>query len=259
MVQKQRTPALALAAGAGVLLVACALATLAPSRAAGQPAALLPDLGVAPLQHLTIARTAEGRTLLRFTTKIANVGRGPIEIVASRPARTESFSASQRIRRAGGGAFLVRAPGVRMVFVGSPAHGHWHVRRAARYELSRLGDGRVVRIRLKRGFCFYDSDPYRRALPSAPQRASYPRSGCGAKSALRLRMGISVGWLDTYFWRIPGQAFDVTDLPDGRYRLSVKADPRNWFRETNERNNVSWVDLELRDRTVVILRRGPRL
>jgi Lysyl oxidase len=260
MEHRLRMPALTCVAGAGILVLGCLLAFPAPPPATGQrPGQLLPDLGVAPLQHLTVARTAEGRTLLRFTTRIANVGRGPLEIAASRRSRGAPFVAHQRIQSTGGSSSLVRTPGVRMVFVGSPAHGHWHVRGAARYELSRLDDGEVVRIRLKRGFCFYDSDPYRLTLPGAPDRFVYPRSGCGARSALRLHMGLSIGWLDTYYWRIPGQAVDLTGLPDGRYRLAVKADPRNWFRETNERNNRSWVDLELRDGTVRVLRRSPRV
>lgn len=257
---RSRMPALALVAGAGILVLGLLLALPAPSPASGrQSGPLLPDLGVAPLGHFTVARTAGGRTLLRFTTRIANVGHGPLELVATRRARASEFATRQRIRRAGGGSTLVPTPGVRMVFVGSPAHGHWHVRGAARYELSRLGDGEVVRIRLKRGFCFYDSDPYRMTLAAAPRRFVYPRSGCGARSALQLDMGLSVGWVDTYYWRIPGQAVDLTGLPDGRYRLAVKADPRNWFRERNERNNRTWVDLRLHDGAVEVVGRSPRL
>jgi hypothetical protein len=56
-------------------------------------------------------------------------------------------------------------------------------------------------------------------------------------------MGVSVGWKDDYYWRIPGQEIDITSLPNGKYRLLVEVDPRNYFRETNERNNVTWVDL----------------
>jgi hypothetical protein len=71
--------------------------------------------------------------------------------------------------------------------------------------------------------------------------------------------GISVGWLDAYDWRIPGQAIDVTGLPSGRYRVSVTADPENWFRETNERNKATWVDFRYRSaRGATQLRHGPQ-
>ena len=73
-------------------------------------------------------------------------------------------------------------------------------------------------------------------------------------------MGTSVGWKDDYYWRIPGQAMDITNLPLGKYRLSVKVDPRNWFRESNERNNLSWIDIEIDDSlTVKVLGRSPKL
>lgn len=53
---------------------------------------------------------------------------------------------------------------------------------------------------------------------------------------------------------------DVTNLPHGRYRLLVKVDPRNWFRESNERNNVAWIDFVLSDSLLVkVLGRSPRL
>ena len=59
-------------------------------------------------------------------------------------------------------------------------------------------------------------------------------------------MGLSPGWQDPYTWTLPDQRLDITGLPDGRYRLVAMADPNNWFRETNERNNTTWVDIELR-------------
>ena len=52
-------------------------------------------------------------------------------------------------------------PIVRLVFIGGSEHGHWHIRNAARYELRRLGDGKALRIHVKRGFCLYDSSSYR--------------------------------------------------------------------------------------------------
>jgi len=146
-----------------------------------------------------------------------------------------------------------------MVFAGSPDHGHWHVQDVARYQLRRLSDSVRVRARVKRGFCFYDSSVHRASLAGVPSKPAYPRSACGPKHALRLATGVSVGWRDDYYWRIPGQQMDITTLPNGRYRLLVRADPQNWFRESNERNNVTWVDLEIGRTSVKALGRSPRL
>jgi Lysyl oxidase len=241
------------------LLGAVFVTALPHSVGAVSVAARLPDLGVAPLEHMLILVGPNGKKHLRFTTSIANVGAGPIEIVASRPKQGTDFSVSQRIRRTDGSTFLVSTPAVRMVFAGSKAHGHWHARGVIRYELRRLADLTAAKIRLKRGFCFYDARSYRTSLPGAPKNPVYPRGGCGKKPALEIESGLSVGWLDVYYWRIPGQEIDVTSLPNGRYRLSVQVDPKNWFRETDERNNATWVDLRIGATRVTILRRGPRI
>ena len=63
-------------------------------------------------------------------------------------------------------------------------------------------------------------------LPDAPAKQTYPRDACGKKEELSLAMGISVGWRDDYYWRIPGQELDITTVPNGKYRLFVKADPQ---------------------------------
>jgi hypothetical protein len=221
---------------------------------------LLPDLGVAPIPQPLIERTAEGKQRLRFTVSIANVGKGPIEVSGARLMLGSPFLTWQQIRRSDGSSYRVRTPGVEMVFVGSKDHGHWHVRGAARYELRRLGQDKPVRIRLKRGFCLFDSTPYKLRLPGAPKTGKYPRDACGKKRDLRFAMGVSVGWKDDYYWRIVGQEIDITDLPKGDYRLIAKVDPRNWWRETNETNNTTWVDFRLGDTLVVkVLGRSPKL
>jgi hypothetical protein len=215
----------------------------------------LPDLVVAPPRQILIATELNGRKWMHFTTSVANVGRGPIEVDATRP-RSGEWIAWQRVFRSDGTSFRVPLRGVRFVYQGTPDHGHWHIRGAARYELWRLGN--IAKIRTKRGFCLYDSSVYRRGLPGAARESTYARSGCGTKQSLRLDTGISVGWKDDYFWRILGQRMDVTNLPNGRYRLVNRVDPRNWFREADDRNNTTWVDLIIGDRIVKVVGRSPR-
>jgi|RhiMetdeSRZDD1v2_1073273.scaffolds.fasta_scaffold07355_8 lysyl oxidase len=247
-------PLLLLLAVVGVLALPLAAGA---GRSASAPR--LPDLGVAPIEHSLLTIAMDGTKKLRFTVSIANVGAGPIEVDSSRPSTGGPWTSSQRIFRADGTSFRVATPGARMVFVGSKAHGHWHIRGAARYELVRKGSTTPVRIRYKRGFCLYDSTSYKLRLPGAPRRSTYPRDDCGKKSDLRLAMGVSVGWKDDYYWRIPGQEMDITNLSNGTYRLFVKADPRNWFRERNETNNVTWVDLRIGPMSVDVVGRSPRL
>jgi hypothetical protein len=216
----------------------------------------LPDLVIAPPRQILIATEFNGRKWLDFTTSIANIGMGPMEIDAAR-SPGERWSISQRVFRSNGTSYRVpMPPHVRLVYQGSPDHGHWHIHGAARYELWR--SSKIAKIRTKRGFCLYDSSRYPPALPGTPKNPKYPREGCGTQSSMRLRTGVSVGWKDDYFWRITGQRLDVTNLPNGRYRLFNRVDPRNWFKETNERNNVTWVDLDIGNRTVKVVGRSPR-
>lgn len=241
-----------------LLFLLGAFVFVTPLSAAPSPERL-PDLGVTPLRHVLLAITAEGKRELRFTVSIGNVGKGPIEVASSRPSRNERWTSFQRIRRADGSSYRVRLPDVRLVFIGGSEHGHWHIRNAARYELRRLGDVKAVRIHVKRGFCLYDSSTYRLSLPGAPAKQAYPRDDCGKKEELSLAMGISVGWRDDYYWRIPGQELDITKVPNGKYRLFVRADPKNWFRESSEKNNVAWADIAIADRSVKVLRQSARL
>ena len=59
-------------------------------------------------------------------------------------------------------------------------------------------------------------------------------------------MGLSVGWGDLYRYTLPDQFVDITGLGAGRYRLVVTADRQGWFSESNESNNSTWVDLQLK-------------
>lgn len=237
-----------------IVLAVVAGAVSRPSGAAA-PTPRLPDLVVAPPRQILIATEFNRRKWLHFTTSIANVGQGAIEVDAAR-TRSGPWTVWQRIVRSDGSSSRVTLPQVRFVYQGSPDHGHWHIHGAARYELWR--QGKIAKIRTKRGFCLYDSSPYRPGLPGASRKSVYPRSGCGTKESRRLDTGVSVGWKDDYFWRITGQRLDVTNLPNGRYRLVNRVDPRNWFRESNDRNNTTWVDLEIGDRIVKVLGRSRR-
>jgi len=215
----------------------------------------LPDLGMAPLRDLMIdTTTIPGRRLLRFTTVIVNVGQGPFETIGSRPdTGTREMTVRQRVYDDAGGARDVSTP-TAMFFAGD-GHDHWHVRDAEGYELRRLDNGRRVGTGAKHGFCYYDNTPYRLGLPGAPRWSIYGH--CGGAGDLTVTTGLSVGWGDTYPASIALQWIDITGLKSGRYRLTATADPAGWFLESNEANNVTWLDLKLTGAGVTALAQGP--
>jgi hypothetical protein len=221
------------------------------------PPDLLPDLGMAPLQDIYIQTLADGRRLLRFSSIIVNVGTGPFEVRGQRPnTGTALMSTSQRIYNAAGGYRDVATSAV--MFYAGDGHDHWHVRDLQRFELERLDNGAKVGSGAKRGFCFWDNYRYGSSRPPVYTNTTNPPA-CGRWGDLRVTMGLAVGWGDIYHHNLAWQYVDVTGLAAGRYRLWATADPSGWFQETNDRNNVTWVDLQLQGNSVRIAEYGPAI
>lgn len=127
---------------------------------------------------------------------------------------------------------------------GGHGHQHWHARLGASYTLRRIGGSTAARRFRKAGFCFFDHEALA-AAKAEPSPLRFGRETCAGQDALRISMGLSVGWSDPYLWTLPDQRIELAGLPSGRYRLTMTADPDGWFRETNERNNSSWVELRV--------------
>jgi Lysyl oxidase len=220
----------------GVLLVAFATQAATPVAAAGER---LPDLGMARVADIRIDKGPSGQRLLRFTTTIVNVGAGPFELRATRPDSTSSaWSTTQRIY-GDQGMTDVSVP-IQYVY-GGDGHNHWHMRDLVAGVLDRTDNGSRVGTSAKRGFCFWDVSVYRNAGPAA-----YGGGGCGGQSATSIVMGLSVGWGDVYSSTLPDQYIDITGLVPGRYRLTVTADNGGLFIESDETNNATWVELQIK-------------
>jgi hypothetical protein len=222
---------------------------------------LLPDLGMAQLADIQIENTATQKQL-RFSTRIVNVGAGPFEVTGRRPGtNTTEMTTTQRIYDSVGD-YRDRSTAATLFYSGD-GHNHWHVKDLEDYELFQLdASGNVVEPAVvqegeKMGFCFFDNANYGSSEPE------YYR-GCenGNPDALRVTMGLSRGWGDTYWANTVGQYLDITGLADGRYRLRVMADGdstdgSNRFLESDETNNSTWADLQITGNTVTVLQYGP--
>ena len=245
-----------------VLLCAVAIATLvvvlavAVSKPAGAATDALPDLGMAKLQDLKLQKTADGRKLLRFSSIVVNVGAGSFEAHGQRPDTSVStMTTTQRIFNDAGGYRDV-ATDASMYYSGD-GHNHWHLTDLEDFELIRLDNGKLVGTGAKHGFCFYDNyrfgstqDPFYTRQTSPPACGRY-------SSELEVTMGLLRGWGDIYRYTLPDQYIDVTGLVSGKYRLRATADADNWFVESNDTNNFTWVDIQLRTSSVKIVGYGP--
>jgi len=218
----------------------------------------LPDLGMARLANLKIERS-NGRNLLRFDATIVNVGAGSFEAIGSNRNSSNNpitmDTVTQRIYDDAGGYRTV--PTAATMFYAGDGHTHWHVKNLESYELDRSDNGAKVGTGAKSGFCFFDNVRYKLTLPGAPQSAAYTGCANGQPAATQVKMGLSVGWGDLYSANLPDQYIDVTGLTAGRYRLKATADPSNWFTESNDNNNTTWADIQIKGRGVKVVGYGP--
>jgi Lysyl oxidase len=216
-----------------------------PGPPVGRP--VLPDLVPSPPRRVHLRRM-NGRWSLSFDSILVNVGDGEFLLRAKRDGNGK-WQVEQDIPYSTSGAKPV--PLRPSLVWGGDGHEHWHVPRVATNELVRLDKkGRPVRgeswTDAKVGFCFFDFS--RQLATKGPEEAVHSRHSCGHEDDDVVGMGLSPGWGDTYPWVLPGQSIDITDLPDGTYRLQAEADQRRWFREVTRKNNRTWAEFELSTR-----------
>ena len=139
---------------------------------------------------------------------------------------------------------------VRLRYVRSETHQHWHFPNFERYELRRL-DGTLVSRDRKTGFCLRDSYETR-PLNRRPVWTSQCRRD--EPNATSVFEGISPGFGDDYVPQKEGQSIDVTHVPPGRYMLIHIANPDQVLRERTYLNNSAAVLIQLRGKKVTVLR-----
>ena len=246
---------LGLAAIASGLVVA-----LSPATALG--ADLLPDLGFGRPADFTIEKTPDGRRLLRYLNLLVNVGRGPIELRGARSSTSQAeMTVTQWIYSDSGAP---RGPCPRPRPCTSPAT----VTFTGMFGISSVPTSSALTTASRWGQAPSTASVWRRtSATGSPSRVlPSPRLYhvdpiCGGPSDLSVTMGLSVGWGDLYHDHLPDQYIEVTGLGNGRYRFQVTADAGGWFTESNELNNATWVDLQLKPHAgvVKILAYGQRL
>ena len=166
------------------------------------------------LMHLRGGTFPITRKLLRFDTRAANIGNRPFNM---------------------GNPF----DDTNLNFVYDPCHRHYHFNDFAEYQVFLKTDvdeiTNLVPETGKRAFCLMDSEPT--GLYNGPRRST-PRFNCDFQ-------GISVGWEDVYGANLDCQFVDVTDLPDGEYKLCITLNPSGRLQETDLTNNKACLDFTL--------------
>lgn len=197
----------------------------------------LPDLVALPAWAM-LAEPQDGRDYLQFAAAVWNRGPGVLAVEGFRTPGEDVMDAYQFFYR-NGKARGYASTGT-LEYDRQSAHDHWHFTDFARYELVSTETADVVRSQ-KEAFCIAPTD----AIDLRVRGASYhPGSGdlhtaCGDATALWIREALAAGWGDTYYQWLPGQSFDITNLPNGTYHVRVIANPDGRLFERTRANNES--------------------
>jgi hypothetical protein len=133
-------------------------------------------------------------------------------------------------------------------FIFHPQHNHTHFEDFTEYNLRPVtltagvgdseGAGVISTTSDKVSFCLLDGIQYSTSLPGAAFTAQYT-------TCTNVRQGISVGWADLYDKSLFGQWIDITTAPSGKYWLEVMVDPLNHIAESDERNNLARIAIDV--------------
>jgi hypothetical protein len=157
--------------------------------------------GVTPGEHL----------LLRFTVSTPNIGTADVNLGDPN-------------------AHFLAGDGL---YEYATCHRHFHFRHYTLYELIDANSGYIWRA-AKRGFCMIDVEKYQPYPGPANSDRNYLSCGAPAtdtEPAIPGNQGISVGWADTYVWKLGGQYFVLDggdgqpSVPPGDYIIRITVNP----------------------------------
>ena len=237
--------------GVGVVwLIGLALGFASPASANPAGTVHYPDLSnIIPTNQMSIVVTAAGREF-RYTHQIYNGGAGPLEILPAYNPSAGTYQGTQRIytHNAAGTWSIALSRPVAGAFEFHAEHGHFHFPLAefGLYSVAANGGvGAPVALSPKNGFCIADSFLLNRTLPHSGEFGSW--GSCSDPTSLR---GMSVGAVDEYDYRDPGQSVPIDGLPDGTYWFRAVVDPLNYLAESDETNNETDVKVTISNNTV---------
>lgn len=218
--------------------VAAAENPVRPTGAASVPRGPKPDLVPLPAWSMTIS-PSDGRDYLQFAANVWNAGPSPLVLDGFRRTGENVMDAYQYFYDDKGQQVGYTPTGT-MEWDARDGHNHWHFSDFASYRLLNASQSEVVRSQ-KEAFCLAATDAIDYTVKNANWRPNNTdlHTACGNEGSIAVREVLDVGSGDTYFQYLPGQSFDITDLPNGTYYVQIIANPEHNLYESNLDNNVS--------------------
>lgn len=216
------------------------VATIAPDPAT------LPDLVALPAWGMSID-AGKKRARLNFSATVGVEGASSLVVEGFRRSGDEIMDAYQYFYS--GAEVVGRAPAGTMEYDDRDGHLHWHFQQFARYSLLDA-DQNEIALSKKESFCLAPTDAIDLSIPGVEWRVenSNLATACGSQGSLWVREILPLGWADTYNQSLPGQSFNITELPNGKYYVAVEANPEGHLHEQRIDNNVELREIYLRGR-----------
>ncbi|MFB6839922.1 lysyl oxidase family protein [Streptomyces sp. NPDC056361] len=199
-----------------------------------------PDLRSLPAYGITISdggQNVPGKDYLAFSANVWNAGPAQLVVDGFRSPGKDKMDAYQYFYDANGKQVGYTPTGT-MEWDPRPGHVHWHFTDFASYRLLKADQKEAVRSG-KEAFCLANTDAVDYTVKNAnwhPFNTDLS-TACGQENSISVREVLDVGSGDTYTQDLPGQSFDITDLPNGTYYIQVLANPAKRLKETNLDNN----------------------
>ena len=173
---------------------------------------------------------ASDRRLLRFPTVAANIGAGPLDVIAEGIDNDDGVTKTfQRVwtdtwhfEDIESGEFLFH-----------PTHDHIHFDAFEQYRLVD-SEGNAVATAEKVSFCLRDSVFVGEERPSASGVVFTPDEDCGSTQQI-----INPGFGDHYHSLLDDQWIDISGVEPGDYTVEVVVDPFDVIVEADETNNMA--------------------
>jgi hypothetical protein len=208
--------------------------------------AFLPDLQSLPAWGISVNNSRRGE-FLSFGANVWTGGASSLVVEGFRRPGEDVMDAFQYFYE--NGVAVGRSQVGELAFDPKRGHEHWHFKQFAGYTLLNADQTQAVRS-TKEAFCLAPTDAIDILLPNAV-RSPYQiglGTACGSPNSIWIREVLPLGWGDTYFQGLPGQSFNITNLPNGTYYIAVEANPGHLLHEQNTDNNISLREVIIRGR-----------
>lgn len=204
------------------------------------PAVPKPDLRSLPAYGIVVSdgdKDIPGKDHLAFSANVWNAGPAQLVVDGFRSPGKATMDAYQYFYDAKGKQVGYTPTGT-MEWDPRPGHMHWHFTDFASYRLLKADRKEAVRSG-KEAFCLANTDAVDYTVKNAnwhPNNTDLA-TACGEENSISVREVLDVGSGDTYTQDLPGQSFDITDVPNGTYYIQVLANPEKRLKETDLGNN----------------------